>query len=57
MVTTKVTAELEGLVDRKIGEVLCAESDDLTLGDEASELITASVAECAKLNASDFCAD
>lgn len=53
----KVTAELEGLVDGEVGKVLCAESDNLSLGDEASKLVATSVAECAELDASDFCAD
>lgn len=54
VVSAEITAELEGLLDGQIAEVLVAEGDDLALGNEAGELVFAGVAEGGELDALDF---
>jgi len=43
VVATEVAAEVEGILDREIGEVLVAEGDDLALSDKEGELGLASL--------------
>lgn len=53
----EVAAELEGLLNGQVLEVLVAEGDDLALGDEARQLVLAGVVELAELDAADLGAD
>ena len=57
VVTTEVLAVLEGVGDGELGEVLVAEGDDFALGDEAGELVFASVGQGGELNTLDGCAN
>lgn len=57
VVAAEVAAEVEGLADGQVGEVLLAEGDDLALGDEAGELVLASLGQLAQLDAVDLGAD
>lgn len=57
VMATEVTAKLEGLVDGKVGKVLAAESNDLALGNVASQLVLSGVAELAQLDAPDLRTD
>lgn len=54
MVASKVAAPIESVFDGKVGKVLVAESDNLSLGDEERKLVLTSVTEPAELHASDL---
>lgn len=41
VVSSEVSAEVQGVLDGEGGEVLVAEGDDLALGDEEGELVFA----------------
>jgi hypothetical protein len=56
-IPAKVAAELEGLLNGQVLEVLVAEGHDLALGDEARQLVLAGVVELAELDAADLGAD
>ena len=50
----KVAAKVKCLLNREIGKVLAAESDDLALGDEACQFILASIVQLGQLNAANL---
>lgn len=54
VVTAKVAAELEGVGDGEVCEVLVTESNDLALSHKQGELVLASIREGAELDTSDL---
>ncbi len=54
VMTTKISTEVKGLLNRDIGKVLVAECDHFALGDEKSELGLAGIGELAELDTSDL---
>jgi hypothetical protein len=54
MMMAKITAKVQSLLDRQVGQILVAEGDNFSLSDEQGKLVLSSWGELAQLNSRNF---